>query len=194
MVNYKMSIGRFVSACAVLGLAAVTGFAGELSEKALKAKRATEVKNGMNVPLGRSRERKIPLSKATSAWGYYGVPPESPDGKRLCYAVYPEAIDLARKERYPVYPAELWVCNMDGTGHRMLFKGRNSVHNGFGQSWVDNRRIVFANEGATYVISADTGKIDFGPFKGFFPAHFAMDGKVLMANTKADSANATCGW
>lgn len=127
-----------------------------------------------------ARERKIPLSDATSAWGYYGVTPESPDGKRLCYALYPEPIDLARKERYPVYPAELWVCNMDGTGHRMLFRGRGSVHNGLEQSWVDDKRIVFASEGATYVINVETGRIDFGPFKGFIPAHFAMGGKVLM--------------
>ena len=53
-----------------------------------------------------SREKKIPKSDATSAWGYYGITPESPDGKRLCYAVYPEPMDLDRKEKYPVYQAE----------------------------------------------------------------------------------------
>ncbi len=147
---------------------------------------AAEAKGG-TAPHPSARERKIPLSDATSAWGVYGVPPESPDGKRLCYVVYPEPIDLARKERYPIYPAELWVCNLDGTGHRMLLRGRGSVHNGLGQSWVDDKRIVFASQGATRIVNADTGKMDFGPFKGFSPAHFAVGGKVLMYLSGGDS-------
>ena len=126
-----------------------------------------------------ARERKIPLSDATSVWGYYGVPPESPDGKRLCYALYPEPIDLNRDERYPVYPAQLWVCNIDGTRHRMLFKGSGSVHNGLLQSWVDDKRIVFVSDGAARIIHADTGKIEFGPLKGFRCGHYARGGKVL---------------
>jgi len=113
-------------------------------------------------------------------WGYYGVPPESPDGKRLCYALYPEPIDLNRDERYPVYPAQLWVCNIDGTRHRMLFKGSGSVHNGLLQSWVDDKRIVFVSDGAIRIIHADTGKIEFGPLKGFHCGHYARGGKVLL--------------
>ncbi len=130
-----------------------------------------------------ARERKIPLSDATSTWGYYGVPPESPDGKRLCYALYPEPIDLKRDEQYPVYPAQLWVCNIDGTGHRMLFKGSGSVHNGLSQSWVDNKRIVFVSDSATCIINADTGKIEFGPMKSIYSdhySHYARGGKVLL--------------
>jgi len=54
------------------------------------------------------------------------------------------------------------------------------VHNGLVQSWVDNKHIVFASDGDTRIINADTGKIDFGPFEGFSPGHYALDGKVLM--------------
>ncbi len=127
-----------------------------------------------------ARERKIPLSNATSSWGYYGVTPESPDEKRLCYALYPEPTETTNDERYAVHPAELWVCNIDGTGHRRLFKGNSSVHNGLMQSWVDNKRIVFASDGDTRIINADTGKVLFGPFEGFSPGHYALSGKVLM--------------
>jgi len=113
-------------------------------------------------------------------WSYYGVTPENPDAKRLCYALYPEPIDLKRNERHPVYPAQLWVCNIDGSGHRMLFKGRSSVHNGLSQSWVDNNRIVFSDQTATAIVNANTGKIEFGPWKGFYSAHYAQGGKVLI--------------
>jgi len=135
-------------------------------------------------PVPDARERKIPLSNATSSWGYYGVTPESPDEKRLCYTLYPEPTDLIRDEKYPVNLAELWVCNIDGTGHRRLFKGNSIVHNGLRQSWVDNERIVFASVDDTYIINADTGKIEFGPFEGFDPGHYALDGKVLMYQRK----------
>ena len=148
--------------------------------------RAVEVEDWMNVPMVDFREHRIPASNATSVWGYYGVSPESPDGKRLCYVVYPEPIDLGRQERYPVYPAELWVCNRHGGGHRMLSKGHDSVHNGLSQSWVDNTRIVFAAD-ATCIVNADTGKMNFGPFEGFTPAHSAVGGKVLMHNADAES-------
>ena len=131
-------------------------------------------------PAPNTRERKIPLSNATSSWGYYGVTPESPDEKRLCYALYPEPTDSTNDVKYPEHPAELWVCNIDGTGHRRLFKGNSSVHNGLMQSWVDNKRIVFASDGDIRIINADTGKVVFGPFEGFSPGHYALGGKVLM--------------
>ena len=126
------------------------------------------------------RERKIPLSSDTSVWGYYGVSPESPDAKRLCYAVFPEPVDLKRNERHAVYTAQLWVCNADGTGHRKLFAGKTAVHNGLSQSWVDNNRIIFADKNATAIVNADTGKIEFGPWKGFYLAHHPLNGKVLV--------------
>jgi hypothetical protein len=140
------------------------------------------------------REKKIPKSDSTSAWGYYGITPESPDGKRLCYAVYPEPMDLDRKEKYPVYQAELWICDIDGGGHKMLYQGRSTVHNGMEQSWVDNGRIVFTSLdkdglGSIRIINVDSGKIDFGPFEGFIPAHCASHGKVLMSNAKGDFAS-----
>ncbi len=130
------------------------------------------------------REQKIPMSDAVSTWGYYGVPPESPDRKRLCYALFPKPIDLKSKEKYDVNPARLWVCNIDGTGHRMLFEGKSPVHNGMEQSWVDNKRIVFCSDETTYIINADTGKIEYGPLKGFDPGHYARDGKVLLRTSR----------
>jgi len=128
----------------------------------------------------RARERKIPRSNATSVWGYYGVSPESPDGKRLCYAVFPEPVDLKRPERHAVYPAQLWICKADGCGRRKLFQGRTAVHGGLSQSWVDNKRIIFADKTLTAIVNADTGRIEFGPWKGYYLAHYPRDGKVLI--------------
>ena len=143
------------------------------SRDAAEAKRTPAAKSN-------ARERKIPLSNATSVWGYYGVSPESPNAKRLCYALFPEPIDLKRKERHVVYPAQLWVCNADGTGHRKLYEGRSAIHGGLSQSWVDNNRIIFATKTATAIINTNTGKIEFGPWKGFYLAHYPRGGKVLI--------------
>ena len=127
-----------------------------------------------------ARERKRTPGDATTAWGYYGVTPESPNGKRLCYARFPGPIDLTRNVKYAIYPAELWVCLADGTGHRKLFEGTESVHNGLQQSWINDTHIVFVSGGATYVVNADTGIVEFGPYEGFHPAHHGRDGKILL--------------
>ncbi len=127
-----------------------------------------------------TREKKISLGDATTLWGYYGVTPESPDEKRLCYARFPGVIDLPGPEKYTMRPVELWVCNIDGSGHKMLFKGNDPAHNGLQQSWVDNDRIVFSEKQGVYIINANTGTIEFGPYKGFSAGHFAQNGKILM--------------
>ena len=127
-----------------------------------------------------NRERKIPLSDATTVFGYYGVTPESPDEKRLVYALFPGEMDLDRPEKYAVHPAELWVCNTDGSDHRKLFSGNEAVHNGLQQSWVDNNRIVFSSDNAVYIINANTGAIELGPYEDYRAGHLAQDGKVLM--------------
>jgi hypothetical protein len=56
-----------------------------------------------------TREQKISLGDATTLWGYYGVTPESPDEKRLCYARFPGVIDLPGPDKYTMRPVELWV-------------------------------------------------------------------------------------
>ena len=121
------------------------------------------------VPRLTSREKKITPGEATTTWGYYGITPESPDAKRLCYARFPQPIDLTRDEKYAVYPAELWVCNADGTGHRKVFEGTESAHNGMQQSWIDNDRILLWSGGAVFVVNADTGKVERG-MRSFGPA------------------------
>lgn len=134
------------------------------------------------------RERKIPLSDATSSLGYYGVTPESPDGKRLVYTVFPDEVkDLTREGRNIVYPGQLWIGDIDGTNHRKLFEGLNQIHDGFHQSWVDNRRIVFASggniecgEGNVYIINVDTEEIEY-ELEGFYPGHCSLHGKVVMS-------------
>lgn len=137
--------------------------------------------DGTEARIEESRERKITISGKGSAWGLYGVHPDSPDGERLVYTVYTEPVDLERKELY-YYPAELWVCNSDGTNHRRLWNGRSTIHNGLGQSWVDNHRIAFRAQGSVMVINADTGDMEFGPFEGYGTAHYALDGKVLLVS------------
>lgn len=124
-------------------------------------------------------EQKISISGQGSAWSYYGVHSDSPDGRRLIYTVYTEPLYLERKELY-YYPAELWVCNADGTDHQRLWGGCTLIHNGLHQSWVDNHHIAFCAQGNVMVINADTGNMEYGPFEGYGTAHCALDGKVLL--------------
>ncbi len=129
------------------------------------------------------REHRVGPGDVTTSWGYYGVTPECPDGERLVYAVFRGNIVSPRAER-PSHPGELWVSDIDGENQRKVFEGQNTVHNGFGQSWVDNERIVFRSEGAAYVLNVDTKEVEFGPFDGLIPAHYAMEGKVLLSRSR----------
>jgi hypothetical protein len=164
----------------VLGALICVSCTAESGSSPVAASRAAAEAKQTPAPKPNERQRKIPLSSATSVWGYYGVSPESPDAKRLCYALFPETIDLKRKERHVVYPAQLWVCNADGSNHRKLYEGKSAVHGGLSQSWVDNNRIIFATKSLTAIINANTGKIEFGPWKGFYLAHYSRGGKVLV--------------
>lgn len=125
-----------------------------------------------------------------TTFGIYGASPESPDGSRLVYTVLDDSElspydDLAR--------GSLWVCNADLSGHRKLrdieFPVR--VHNGVFQQWVDHDSIGYSGghhfAGDVYVVNADTGETEWGPFTDAMLGDNNHGGYVLISVWSPDS-------
>jgi hypothetical protein len=127
-------------------------------------------------------ETRVCLENQFSSFGYYNSCPESPDGSRITYVVYDQA---------PIGPdtkvdGSLWVCNRDLTNHRMVKKlgVKCTNHNGALQQWVDNDTIAYSSpgpvNGAIYLVNADNGEIEFGPYTGGYIGDNNIRGKVLI--------------
>lgn len=114
-------------------------------------------------------ETRVGPPNAYTTFGIYGASPESPDGSRLIYT----ALDEDELSRYDdLARGSLWVCNTDLTDHRKLrdveFPVR--VHNGVFQQWVDHDSIGYSGghhfAGDVYIVNADTGETEWGPYTG----------------------------
>ena len=122
---------------------------------------------------------------ASSSWGKYGVSPESPNGKRLCFAVYPENLILKRVRPWYLltrYTAELWVANLDGSDARKLFTSISTIHDGLGQAWVDDEHIVchgYHEGSAVYVVNTNSGDV-VRRFLRHGMGHYPVDGKIAL--------------
>jgi len=78
-----------------------------------------------------------------STFSYYNTTPESPDGSMISYV----KILTTQKERYDKLSGELWICNADLTGHKMITKLNDfQVHNGVNAQWVDNKTIAYYDD------------------------------------------------
>ncbi|MEO1235384.1 MAG: hypothetical protein AAFX76_01205 [Planctomycetota bacterium] len=106
---------------------------------------------------------------AYTTFGIYGESPESPDGSRLLYTM------LDRDELSPfddLARGSIWVADTDLENHRKLrdieFPVR--VHNGVFQQWVDHDSIGYSGghhfAGDVYIVNADTGETEWGPYTG----------------------------
>lgn len=123
---------------------------------------------------------KIPIytGEESTVFGYNGSCPESPDGKRLCYA----RLKRLSEERNRPVEGELWVCGTDLERHVKLAEVAVHQHNGAAASWVDNGRIVLEeldSEGVERfsVIDANSGKTLHGPVWAQL-GHKAVKGKI----------------
>lgn len=103
----------------------------------------------------------------SSGFSYYGTSPESPDGRRLTYVVYP-----------PDGPEELWICHCDLSDHRKLADVDVGFHNGAKAFWIDNHRLAYVSEGLR-VIDVDTRRELFGPFEIRSETHLSVDHKIV---------------
>jgi hypothetical protein len=129
----------------------------------------------------RLKEMRVGPAGRNSAFAYFGESPESPDGSRVAYVVYPEEDSGYGASDIPV---ELWVCRADMTGHRLISTNAvlTSYHNGSMGHWVDNHRMLIGGDGyqEVKVINIETGEIEFGPYSRCWPGGIGYNGLVLL--------------
>lgn len=118
-----------------------------------------------------------------TAFGIYNACPESPDGKRIIFIRF-KTSPLGGPRNAPV---ELWICNRDLTGYRKIkdLEANADNHNGAFVQWVDNDSIAYSGNqsgnGDVYVVNADTGETEFGPYKGACVGDNTFGTQFLMA-------------
>ncbi|WP_105615442.1 TolB family protein [Vallitalea okinawensis] len=124
----------------------------------------------------------VPIYKGqeSTVMGYNGTCPESPDGKRLCYA---KIKDLS-KDNKPVN-LEIWICDVDLENHMKVTDVLINQHNGADTSWVDNDHIIFqeiSNEGISQfsVMNVHSKEVMYGPVAASL-GHQAEKSKIPFA-------------
>jgi hypothetical protein len=126
------------------------------------------------------QETRVGPENAFTSFGYFNTSPESPDGKRLIYVIYNEPA-IKGKVR-----GKLYICNRDLTSNRLVcdIPVRIDNHNAAFQQWIDNDTVAFSSpgsvRGAAYIVNADTGKIEHGPFKSAYVGPNSHNGKILL--------------
>lgn len=136
------------------------------------------------------KEVRVGQEGAYTAFGIYNACPESPDGRRIVFIRFKTApIGRVRKGQ-----AELWVCNRDLTGYRKIkdLEAEADNHNGAFVQWLDNDSIAYSGyqigNGDVYVVNADTGKTEFGPYKGACVGDNTFGTQFLM-NVRSRASN-----
>lgn len=98
--------------------------------------------------------RKISDGAYSTLLGMNGGCPESPDGKRMIYAV---------KQSLDESETKIMVCNTDLTNHRHIFTVSCGNHNGPSATFTDNSTVVFRdsidNLPVFRIMNTDTGEI-----------------------------------
>ena len=96
---------------------------------------------------------KITNDHSHSGFGYYNTCPESPDGQKIAYT---KMLDYSSSDRHAEYPAELWICNRDLTGHEKIFDISGCSNHNFSRNvWIDNRTIALHDQGTNKVYIID---------------------------------------
>jgi hypothetical protein len=136
------------------------------------------------------KEVRVGQEGAYTAFGIYDACPESPDGRRIVFLRFKTApIGRVRNG-----PAELWICNRDLTGYRKIrdLEANADNHNGAFVQWLDNDSIAYSGyqigNGDVYVVNADTGKTEFGPYKGACVGDNTFGTQFLM-NVRSRASN-----
>ena len=112
----------------------------------------------------RLESRPISSTKETTAFGIFGVSPESPDGSRICYTRF--LATPSAKTKDPV-PAELWVCHHDLSNHtKVADLSIKPIHNAARAAWVDNTRLSFTTHRITRVLDVENGSDIVEPVEG----------------------------
>lgn len=122
----------------------------------------------------------------SSSFSYYNTTPESPDGSRIAYTKY---LSMSKNVRSEKIPAEIWVCNVDLTGHKKILEINSlAVHNGARVQWLDNNTFAFQDDSIRVVdldgnslIKAVSGRI----------GHKTLNGKFLYSDYATETGIST---
>lgn len=177
--NFKGEIGEIIIYNTPLQQAQLNAKRKEL------AKKWKITLNEWKIPDNLPVLKEVPVGppQKNSSFGYFGESPESPDGKRIAYIVYHDSESGMKKT-----PVDLWVCNRDLTGRRLVVENVTSTnfHNGAMTHWVDNHRVVIGGSGygEVKVINVETGEIENGPYNSCWPGGIGHNGQILLHAVK----------
>lgn len=114
--------------------------------------------------------KKISAESCSALLGMNGGCPESPDGKRLVYAL---------KNSLDESETKIMVCDTDLTNHRHIFTVSCGNHNGPSATFIDNSTIVFRDSVSGLplfrIMDIDTSEIKYKIFAK--ESHCAENGK-----------------
>ena len=130
-------------------------------------------------------EKQIGKDGASTKFSYFNTSPESPDGKQITYLRFKkEPIGLKRDA---LVPGELWICDRDLNGHRMVTTLRGiSSEDGCFQQWVDNQHVALLDSGVIRVLDVRNGKdILKKKIDAEFLGHDPFDGNILFTVSNA---------
>lgn len=118
-----------------------------------------------------------------STFSYYNTTPESPDGSMICYV----KILSSQRNRYTKLSGELFVCNADLSGHKMIVELNNfQVHNGVNAQWVDNNTIAYFDDGYIKVVNLK-GEEQVPAIRAFSIGHAPHDNKILYSHISEET-------
>jgi len=101
--------------------------------------------SGSNLLL--ANPKKVVNDNSHSGYGYYNTCPESPNGQKIAYT---KMLNYSGSDRSAEFPAELWICNRDLSGHEKIFNiSKCSNHNFSTNVWIDNTSANSVSASAT---------------------------------------------
>jgi hypothetical protein len=118
-----------------------------------------------------------------STFSYYNTTPESPDGSMISYV----KILSAQMNRYTKLSGELWICNADLTGHKMIAELNSfQVHNGVNAQWIDNKTIAYYHDEYIRVVNLK-GKEQIPAIRASSIGHAPHDEKILFSHISEET-------
>jgi len=126
---------------------------------------------------------RVGPENSNSTFSYYNTTPESPDGSLISYV----KILTAQRDRYTYLTGELWICNADLTGHKMVTELNNfQVHNGVHAQWVNNQTIAFLDDGQIRVVNLK-GQDQVPAINAADLGHHPHDEKILFSRISEET-------
>lgn len=98
--------------------------------------------------------KRISPAGAFAVHNYFHVCPESPDGRRVAYSLYPDGPCPGNAG-----PCDVMVCDREGTRHRKVGAAGAAVHHvGARPTWIDDDRLAYQDVAThtLHIVNVDT--------------------------------------